>query len=112
MTIAKRSTAWVIAFVSYLVFATFVGAGISKADGYLTPGEQSLADAVASGICNYIDNNGVTISSMTSIFDVIYPQPEIANGGDVADVVNYSVKNYCPEHWRELVSFGSAARGS
>lgn len=97
---------------AFIAVGMLAGAGIAHADGYLTPGEQSLGDAMGDGICNYIDTNGVTTSSLTAMFNVIYPQPEIANGGDVADVINYAVDNYCPEHWRELVSFGSAARGA
>lgn len=87
-------------------------AGTAHADGYLTPGEQDLGDAIGPGLCDYIDSNGVTTTSLTRLFDIIYPQRVIANGGDVADVINYSVQSYCPEHWRELVSFGSAYRGA
>lgn len=99
--------------VGLLAFsATVFGAGIARADGYLTPGEEAVGDAISSDLCSYIDNNGVTRSSLTVMFRAIYPMPEIASGGDVADVINYVVDNYCPEHWRELVAFGSAARGT
>ena len=91
--------------------ALFVGtAGVAHADGYLTPGEEDLGDAVSDGLCEYIQINGVTSRSMTEVFDIIYQQPEVANGGDVADVVNYVVSSYCPEYWRELTSFGEGYR--
>ena len=46
------------------------------------------------------------------MFNAIYPERVIASGGDVADVINYTVANYCPQHWKELVSFGDAFRNS
>lgn len=88
----------------------FGAAGIAHADGYLTPGEQAVGDAIANDLCEYIDVSGVTTASMSRVFDIIYPMREIADGGDVADVVNYSVSTYCPDHWSELVSFGDAMR--
>ena len=85
----------------------FAGGGLARADGYLTPGEQQLASTVSPGLCAYIDSHGVTSSSMKTVFNAIYPAQAIGDGGDVADVVIYAVETYCPEHWRELLSFGS-----
>ena len=92
--------------------ALLVSGGIAHADGYLTPGEIAVADTFHGTIGGYIDDNGVTTSSMTELMGALYQRPEIANYGDAVDVINYTVKNYCPRHWSELVSFGSAIRGS
>lgn len=88
----------------------FGAAGTAHADGYLTPGEESIGDALAADLCEYISVNGVTTASMGQVFGIIYPMREIASGDDVADVINYVVSTYCPVHWRELVSFGDAMR--
>ena len=102
-----KKTIAAIAGVLLLPFA----AATASADGYLTPGEESLGDAISGSMCEYIENNGVTMRSMTNLFDIVYRQPEVADGGDVADVINYAVYTYCPDHWDELVSFGEGVRG-
>lgn len=99
----------IIGVVAALLFAA---PGVASADGYITPGEESLGDVMAESFCEYLDKNGVTMRSMTNAFDIIYRQPEVADGGDVADVINYIVYVYCPSHWDELVSFGEGFRGA
>lgn len=99
----------IIAALAALALATSAPA---HADGYLTPGEEDLGDALSTSACSYIDTNGVTTRTMTTMFNAIYPERVIASGGDVADVINYIVANYCPQHWKELVSFGDALRNS
>jgi hypothetical protein len=96
--------------VSAAIIAAVIVSGRAWADNYLTPGEEQLGDSLSTTMCRYFDNNGITRSSLTTAFDAIYPSPVIANGGDVADVINYTVYNYCPRHWDSLVSFGEGAR--
>lgn len=85
---------------------------VARADGYITPGEEQIGDTLAVEMCAYINRGGVTTETMTTLYDAIYPLPAIADGGDVADVINYTVSTYCPSHWRELVSFGDAVRNA
>lgn len=107
----KNTTIKRIAMLIILGALGMAGAtAIARADGYLTPGEEAVGDSVSTGLCQHIAANGVTTNSMSIVFDAIYPLPQIANGGDVADVINYVVSTYCPEHWRELVSFGDGFR--
>ena len=102
-----KKTVGVAAAVVGLLFAA---QGTAHADNYLTPGEISVGDGMSDALCEYIGDNGVTMGSMTNAARVIYQQDEIANMGDAVDVINYVVSTYCPDYWRELVSFGDAMR--
>jgi hypothetical protein len=97
-----------VILVSIAIIAS--SAGRANADGYMTPGEESLAVEVSGDLCAYLDKNGVNTSSLGTVFGAIYPRPEISDYGDVADVVNYTVYNYCPEFWPQLVAYGEGAR--
>lgn len=105
-----KRTSILIIMVSAAIIAGLIVSGKAHADGYLTPGEENLGDILSVSLCNYLDNNGVSRASLTTAFDAIYPEPVIANGGDVADVINYVVDTYCPRHWPSLVAFGEGAR--
>lgn len=84
---------------------------IARADGNLTAQEQRFGDAIAGSLCSYIDTAGVTTSSMTEAMRIIYRNtPANVDVSDTVDIINYVVSTYCPNHWRELVSFGDAYR--
>lgn len=113
MKITPRKNQQIKRFALLIIFGALVAAGstaIARADGYLTPGEEQLGDAIGPSLCEYIEANGVTTQSMYRVFDIIYPSREIADVSDVADVINYSVYNYCPEFWRELTAYGNGVR--
>lgn len=84
---------------------------VARADGYLTPQEQRFGDAIEQPLCEYIDNAGVTTTSMTGAMRIIYRNtPASMDMSDAVDIINYVVSTYCPEHWDELVSFGEGYR--
>jgi hypothetical protein len=95
---------------SSLILTGLAIAGRASADGYVTPGEENVANAISGDLCAYLNRNGVNTSSLGTVFAAIYPKPEISDYGDVADVVNYAVYNYCPEFWPQLVAYGEGAR--
>jgi hypothetical protein len=105
-----RRTSILVILVSIVIIASSVLAGKASADGYMTPGEESLASEMSGDLCAYLDRNGVNTSSLGTVFEAIYPRPEISDYGDVADVVNYAVYNFCPKFWPQLVAYGEGAR--
>lgn len=83
----------------------------SRADGIVTADEEAVGDAVASTLCEYLDNNGVNRASMMAAMTVLYRNtPQDMDMTDAVDIINYSVYNYCPEYWPQLVAFGEGAR--
>ena len=105
-----KRTSILIILASVVIVASFIVAGRASADGYMTPGEENVANAISGDLCAYLNRNGVSTSSLSTVFDAIYPKPEISDYSDVADVVNYVVYNYCPEFWPQLVAYGEGAR--
>jgi hypothetical protein len=100
----------IIAVLSSLLAATFVGAGVAHADGTLSPGEEALGDSISGGVCEFLDYEGVTTASMTDLFVVVYQQRAVRTLEDAADVINYVVYTHCDDHWGELVAFGEGVR--
>ena len=94
------------------LIAIGLNSGVAHADNYLTPGEIALGDSVHNGLCSFIDQHGVNRASMAALIETLYESPDVANYGDSVDVINYTVKTYCPRHWGELVSFGEGARSA
>lgn len=101
-----------IAFVIAMVSVAMVGiAAVARADGNITPQEQAFGDAVAGSLCNYLDQRGITEDSMYDLVKIIYEDtPSYMDAGDAADIVNYTVYTYCPNHWPALVAFGEGYR--
>lgn len=86
-------------------------AAVVRADGILTAQEQDFGDAIAGHLCTFIDRAGVSEQSMADAITIIYRNtPVNMDMSDAVDIINYSVSNYCPEHWDELVAFGEGAR--
>ena len=83
---------------------------IARADGVLSPYEEQLGDGIAVSMCDLLDTTGVTEDSMTVIVGIIVAKAGLSPSNSV-DVVNYAVKNYCPEWWPSLVAFGKMHRG-
>lgn len=84
---------------------------IARADGILTAQEQRFGDQIGSALCSYIDTAGVTTASMSEAMRIIYRNtPGNVDLTDTADIINYVVSTYCPNHWAELVTFGDAMR--
>lgn len=103
----KRISMLIILFSAALIAAT----GIARADGNLTLQEQHFGDSIAGSLCSYIDSAGVTTSSMTRAMQIIYDNTgSQVDMSDTVDIINYVVSTYCPDHWRELVTFGDAYR--
>ena len=49
--------------------------------------------------------------SMMAAMTVLYRNtPQDMDMTDAVDIINYSVYNYCPEYWPQLVAFGEGAR--
>lgn len=93
------------------IAAALLSSAPASADGYLTPQEQNFGDSVAGSVCEFIDNVGVNARSMAEAMKIIYTHtPANMDMSDAVDIINYSVYNYCPEHWDELVAFGEGAR--
>ena len=94
-----------------LMVAGVLLAAPSKADGYLSPMEEQVGDVVAGSVCSYIDNVGVTAATLSKAMEIIYINtPSYMDMSDAVDIINYSVYNYCPEHWDKLVAFGEGVR--
>ena len=49
---------------------------------------------------------------MTVLVENMMEYAPISTGGDAADIINYTVSTYCPEHWSALVAFGEGYRAS
>lgn len=104
-----------ISMLIILISAAIIGgviiSGKAHADGYLTPQEEHFGDLIAGPLCEYIDAAGVTESSMEDALKIIYRNtPTYMDVGDAADIINYTVYNYCPRHWSKLQAFGAGAR--
>lgn len=83
----------------------------ATADGYLSPQEEAFGDGIAVELCKMIDRIGVNNVSMSEAIEIIYVNtPASMDMSDAVDIINYSVANYCPEHWAALVAFGEGAR--
>ena len=107
----KRISMLIILFSAAIV-ASVIVSGKAHADGYLSPQEESFGDAVSGPLCKYIDNLGITDSSMEEAMRIIYVNtPNNMDVGDAVDIINYVVDTYCPEHWPDLVAFGNRHRG-
>lgn len=88
-------------------------AAVVRADGILTAQEERYGDAVAEPLCDFIDKVGVNEFSMSKAIEVIYDNtPPGIDYGDTADIINYAVANYCPEHWGDLEAFGDSYRSN
>lgn len=99
------------AIIVLLMVAGVLLAAPSKADGYLSPQEERFGDEVAGSVCNFIDNVGVTAYTLSEAMKIIYINtPSYMDMSDAVDIINYSVYNYCPEHWDKLVAFGEGVR--
>lgn len=109
-----RDTARGIFLGALIVTLMVVGvllASPSRADGILTAQEEAVGDSIAVPLCQFIDEEGVTQTSMTAAMTVLYRNtPQNMDMTDAVDIINYAVYNYCPSHWNELVSFGEGAR--
>lgn len=106
----KRFSILVI-LISAGIIASLIVSGKAWADGYLSPQEQRFGDAVAGYVCEYIDSVGVSEASMSAAMRIIYQNtPANMDMSDAVDIINYSVQNYCFEHWDKLVAFGEGAR--
>lgn len=98
-------------FALALLATAFLFSPTASADGYISPQEQNVGDAIAESVCSYIDRVGVNAKSMFDAMKIIYTNtPASMNMTDAVDIINYSVYTYCPEHWAELVAFGEGAR--
>lgn len=103
----KKKSAFVLAATA----AALLFSAPASADGYLTPQEQHFGDEIADSVCRFIDRLGVNAVSMEQAVEIIYTHtPASMDMTDAADIINYSVYTYCPEHWGELVAFGEGAR--
>jgi hypothetical protein len=96
--------------VGGLIGAGLTQIGIARADGILSPAEQSFADGGgAAAVCQYFTTHGATESSALAMVRAI-----MSVGGFTADnavdIVNYSVDTYCHQYWQNLVDIGNAAR--
>lgn len=99
------------AVIILLMIAGVLLAAPSKADGYISPLEATVGDAVADSLCGYITRAGVTSSTMSTAMQIIYANtPASVDMTDAVDIINYSVYNYCPQFWDDLVAFGEGAR--
>jgi hypothetical protein len=88
-------------------------AAVARADGILTAEEKRFGDTVAGALCDYLDQLGVNEDSMYNSVKIIYQHtPNYMDTTDAADIINYAVYNYCPNHWSELVAFGAGARSA
>ena len=94
------------------VAAALIGAAPASADGTLTASERQFADQTEAATCRYLDQVGVTQDSMTELVTDVYAYGPVTNGGDAADIINYTVYTYCPSHWSALVAFGEGFRSS
>lgn len=95
----------------FLASAALLSSPTANADGYISPQEQRFGDEIAASICQFIDRAGVNARSMAQAIEIIYTNtPANMDMGDAVDIINYSVYNYCPGHWGELVAFGEGAR--
>lgn len=84
---------------------------VARADGILTTQEERFGDAIAGPLCDFIDSAGVSSSSMSDAIRIIYQHtPVNMDMTDAVDIINYTVYNYCPSHWKELAAFGEGAR--
>lgn len=84
---------------------------VARADGNVTPQEQAFGDGISASLCNYLDNRGINEHSMYDLMKIIYEDtPSYMDAGDAADIVNYTVYTYCPNHWPALVAFGEGYR--
>ena len=93
------------------ITATLLFSAPATADGYLSPQEEAFGDAIAVELCKMIDRIGVNNMSMSEAMEIIYVNtPASMDMSDAVDIINYSVYNYCPGHWDELVAFGEGAR--
>lgn len=94
-----------------LMIAGVLLAAPSKADGYLSPQEEAFGNEVAPSLCEYLDRGGVNRETMYSAVKIIYENtPSYMDMTDAADIINYSVYNFCPGHWNALVAFGEGVR--
>lgn len=87
-------------------------APVAGADGYLSPAEEEFADGTWAATCTYLTDAGVNSASMTVLVENMMEYAPISTGGDAADIINYTVSTYCPEHWSALVAFGEGYRAS
>ena len=84
-------------------------AAVAKADGHLDASEVDYANTYHQAVC-------ITLDSVHSVAGVLgVARGIIADGFDVdsaADIINASVKAYCPRNWPMLVNIGNASRSS
>ena len=89
--------------------AVVASAAVAKADGHLDASEVDYANTYHQAVC-------ITLDSVHSVAGVMgVARGIIADGFDVdsaADIINASVKAYCPRNWPMLVNIGNASRSS
>lgn len=114
MKITPRKNTQIKRFAMLMILGALGAAAataVARADGTLTPYEERFGDSIEQALCEYIDNVGVTNESMTEAVKIIYSHtPANVDETDAVDIINYVVATYCPNHWRELVSFGEGYR--
>jgi hypothetical protein len=106
----KRFSILLILFCSVII-ASVIVSGAARADGYLSPQEESFGDGVSGPLCDYLDTVGVNDESMTTSMKILYRHtPANMDMSDAVDIINYVVQNHCPHHWDSLVAFGEGFR--
>lgn len=101
----------VVIMVCAAIIAGLIVAGKASADGYLSPQEERMGDAVSGPLCKFIDQVGVNEFSMTKAVEILYENtPGYMDETDAVDIINYVVQSYCPSHWDDLVAFGDKYR--
>jgi hypothetical protein len=97
-----------VALCGLVIGYALYGAADARADGVLTQSEQAYGDIYGeSVICSTID----AYPSVGGVMGVTEALIKDGLPGDsAADVLNYSVKTYCPRHWPLLMQIGRAAR--
>lgn len=106
--VLKKFSLLIIFICTMIIAAT----GIARADGNLTPYEKAIGDGVADSLCSYLDVAGVNGESMDVTVSIFLDKVPLlrSDPSNIADVVNYVVFNYCPQHWPALVAFGDGFR--
>ena len=99
------------AFALGLMIGTGIvaGAAVARADGQLDPAELDYSTRWADGICGALDRDH-TESELLNIASVIMADGYSADSA--ADIVNFTVGEWCPRNWPLLVNVGNAYRSS
>jgi hypothetical protein len=100
----RRCTPWPVIVMSPLLLIPVGLAAPARADGIISHAEFAYIQAYgASAVCPVIDEYP-TMAGVLGVLDGVTDDGFAAD--DAVDIINASVQDYCPSHWR-----GNAARG-